>query len=158
LGRRTAIRHIASFPVSKRLSSLFFLFLGNKNGPYGLPMLIVTFGLTPLNSCFQTFSNPKIPIGSILDSVSAERYAAPFFAGLNVEDVDVPSGKIPKISLPFSALVACFIVDGASVFRFVGINPYINGAHIKYHFILWSLAARKLIGFRTACITNTGST
>ena len=126
---------MASFPVSKRQPSLFFLFLGNKNGPNDLPMLIVTFGLMPLNSCFQTFSNPEIPIGSILDSVNAERYAAPFFAGLNFEDVDVPSGKIPNISLLFSALVACFIVDGASAFRFVGINPYINGAHIKYHFI-----------------------
>ena len=126
---------MASFPVSKRQPSLFFLFLGNKNGPNDLPMLIVTFGLMPLNSCFQTFSNPEIPIGSILDSVSAERYAAPFFAGLNFEDVDVPSGKIPNISLSFSALVAFFIVDGASDFRFVGINPYINGAHIKYHFI-----------------------
>ena len=119
---------MASFPFSKRKPSFFFLFLGNKKGPNDLPMLIVTFGLMPLNSCFQTFSNPKTPMGSILDSVSAERYAAPFFAGLSFEDVDVPSGKIPNISLSFSALVACFIVEGASTFLFVGINPYIKGA------------------------------
>ena len=52
-----------------------------------------------------------------------DKNTAPFLGSLRDGDVLAPSGKIPRISPRLKALFAVFIVDGASFFLSVGINP-----------------------------------
>ncbi|SVA37109.1 uncharacterized protein METZ01_LOCUS89963 [marine metagenome] len=96
-----------------------------------MPILIATDGRTPLNIISQAFSKPVIPIGSRGVLPTAERKAAPFFAGRRTLDKDVPSGNTPKTSPLLSARIEFLIVEGARLVRSVGINPYIKGAQIN---------------------------
>ena len=137
----------------------FFIFFDfdKVKGPNGFPILTWTDGRTPLNIFSQALSRPTIPTGRRCVFAVAERKAAPFFAGRSTRDREVPSGKTPKTSPFFSARIEFLMVEGAKLVRSVGINPYKKGAQINCASITWSLAAKKLIGFWSACITKGGS-